>query len=331
MEVPDYDLPAAAIAQRPAGRRDAARLLDAIEAGRPPAHRTVADLPDLLGPGDVVVVNDSRVMPARLRLVKGTGGSAEVLLLEPLDGRRWNALVRPGRRLPPGTLLAAAAGEEPLVEIGDAVGDDGQRRVHLLADPDQVVARAGQMALPPYIHEPLAEPDRYQTVYANRPGSVAAPTAGLHFTDDLLERVAGRGAAIHRVELAVGMGTFRPVKAARAEDHQMHTERYSVPDETWDACRRADRVIAIGTTTVRALESVALTGKREGASDLYIRPGFSFAIVDVLMTNFHMPKSTLLLMLEAFCGPRWRDLYRLALAEGYRFLSFGDAMIVGRA
>jgi len=330
MEVPDYELPPEAIAQTPAARRDSARLLDAIDPAAP-AHRTVADLPLLLRPGDVVVVNDSRVLPARLHLVKGTGGSAEVLLLEPLDGRTWNALVRPGRRLPPGTLLAAGPEEDPLVEVGERVGDDGQRRVRLLADADQVLARVGQMALPPYIHEPLAEADRYQTVYANRPGSVAAPTAGLHFTDELLARVSETGAVVHRVDLAVGMATFRPVTAARAEDHQMHTERYSVPEETWQACVEADRVVAVGTTTVRALESAALTGKREGASDLFIRPGFSFALVDVLLTNFHMPRSTLLLLLEAFAGPRWRDLYRLALAEGYRFLSFGDAMIVGRA
>ena len=330
MEIPDYDLPPEAIAQTPLERRDAARLLDALDPSGAPAHRHVRDLPALLGPGDVVVVNDSRVMPARLRLHKLTGGSAEVLLLEadPADGRRWTALVRPGRRLAPGVVLTD--GSQPVLEVGERL-DEGRRRVRFLVDPAEAQQRCGEVALPPYIHEPLADPERYQTVFAERPGSVAAPTAGLHLTAEVLDAIVARGAEVHRVDLAVGLATFRPVTTTRAEDHVMHTERYRVPEATWKACSEAERVVAIGTTTVRALETAAMRGELEGASDLFIRPGFTFSVVDVLLTNFHMPRSTLLLLLEAFAGPRWRDLYRSALDAGYRFLSFGDAMIVGRS
>jgi S-adenosylmethionine:tRNA ribosyltransferase-isomerase len=328
VDVPDYELPEEAIAQTPAEPRHSARLLDAT--GATVVHRTVADLPQLVGPGDVVVVNDSKVIPARLLLKKGTGGAAEVLLLDPLDDRQWVALVRPGRRLPPGTLLGPARGGDPVLEVGEALSDDGRRRIRFLADPIEVVTVNGTMALPPYIRAPLEDEDRYQTVYARRPGSVAAPTAGLHLTDEVIKEVEGRGASIERVDLAVGLATFRPVSADRAEDHVMHVERYLIPDRTWKACSSARRVIAIGTTTVRALESAALTGRLEGASDLFIRPGFSFSVVDLLLTNFHLPRSTLLLLLEAFVGPRWRDLYSTALGDGYRFLSFGDAMLVAR-
>ena len=331
MEIPDYDLPEAAIAQTPVEPRDSARLLDATAAGGEVVHRRVRDLPEMLGPGDVLVVNDSRVIPARLRLVKASGGSAEVMLLEPEPGeeRTWSALVRPGRRLPPGTALGLP-GRPPVVEVGERL-PDGRRLVRLLADPSRVLEEVGQMALPPYITTPLADQERYQTVFADRPGSVAAPTAGLHLTRELIEAVAARGAAVHTVDLAVGLATFRPVTAERAEDHEMHNERYRVPEATWEACRSARRVVAVGTTTVRALETAAATGRMEGESGLFIRPGFSFSVIDVLITNFHMPRSTLLLLLEAFAGTRWRDLYGTALAAGYRFLSFGDAMIVSRA
>jgi S-adenosylmethionine:tRNA ribosyltransferase-isomerase len=193
-----------------------------------------------------------------------------------------------------------------------------------------LLAAYGTVALPPYIHEPLADPERYQTVYADRPGSVAAPTAGLHLTDEVLARCRERGAAVHSVDLAVGLATFRPLEGGRVEDHVMHSERYRVPAETMAACRQAERVVAVGTTTVRALETAAATGELEGESRLYIRPGFRFAVVDALMTNFHLPRSSLLVLLEAFCGRRWRSLYKEALGQGYRFLSFGDAMLVGR-
>jgi S-adenosylmethionine:tRNA ribosyltransferase-isomerase len=332
MDVPEYELPEAAIAQRPTEPRDSARLLDATDEAGPVVHRRVRDLPEVLGPGDVLVVNTSRVLPARLRLTKATGGAAEVLLLEPdVEGGAgvWQALVRPGRRLAPGTVLAASPSGQEAVEVGERLSD-GRRRVRLLGVPEDVLAACGTVALPPYIREPLKDPERYQTVYADKPGSVAAPTAGLHLTGEVLERCRSAGAEVHGVDLAVGLATFRPLAGPRVEDHVMHTERYRVPPGTWDACERADRVIAVGTTTVRALETAAATGRLEGQSDLFIRDGFAFARVDVLMTNFHLPRSTLLLLLEAFCGPRWRRLYGEALEQGYRFLSFGDAMLVGK-
>jgi S-adenosylmethionine:tRNA ribosyltransferase-isomerase len=328
VEVLDYHLPAEAIAQVPAEPRDSARLLDALDPSGRLSHRHVRDLPDLTRPGDVVVVNDTRVMPARLLLSKPTGGAAEVLLLDGA-GEEWAALVRPGRRLPPGTRLAPREGGAAVVEVGERL-DEGRRRVRLLAPAGEVLAAHGQVALPPYVTAPLADSERYQTVYARRPGSVAAPTAGLHLTEHVLRRLEEQGTKVWALDLAVGLATFKPIVSERAEDHAMHREHYSVPAATWQACKAATRVIAVGTTTVRALETVAMTGRLEGESDLYIRPGFTFSVVDVMLTNFHMPRSTLLLMLEAFMGPRWRDVYDAALAAGYRFLSFGDAMIASR-
>lgn len=355
MDVPDYPLPTEAIAQVPAEPRDSARLLNALR--DPPEHLLVADLPGLLGEGDVVVVNTSRVVPARLALRKQTGGAAEVLLVEPLPGPpgRFEAMVRPGRRLPPGTILWApsapagvapagieageadagrAAGEVvplvPVVEVGARLPNGNREVTGLVED----LSAYGELALPPYIHEPLSDPERYQTVYSERPGSVAAPTAGLHLTPGVLAACRRQGARILAVDLAVGPGTFKPIKAGRVEEHEMHAERYFVPEVTWEACQEArrngGRVVAVGTTAVRALESAGATGSLQGRTELYIRPGHPFSVVDVLMTNFHQPRSTLLVLLEAFAGERWRDLYALALAEGYRFLSFGDAMVVGR-
>jgi S-adenosylmethionine:tRNA ribosyltransferase-isomerase len=218
------------------------------------------------------------------------------------------------------------AGELAVLEVGQALAD-GSREVRSLVED---LSAFGSLALPPYVHTQLAEPNRYQTVYADRPGSVAAPTAGLHLTHEVLEECTMRGASVERLELAVGLGTFRPIKTGQVEGHIMHSERYSVPERTWDACKRAKRVVAVGTTTVRALESAAATGALDGRTELYIKPGHDFSVVDVLMTNFHQPRSTLLVMLEAFTGPKWRALYATALKEGYRFLSFGDAMVVGR-
>jgi S-adenosylmethionine:tRNA ribosyltransferase-isomerase len=331
VDVPEYDLPESAIAQQPVEPRDSARLLDAISPGGPVAHRTIRDLPGVLQPGDVLVVNSSRVVAARLHLYKLSGGAAEVLLLEPdpHDDQAWIALVRPGRRLAPGALLARQPGAGPELRVEDRLGD-GQRRVRFLGDPAATMRECGRLALPPYIHEPLADPERYQTVYADRPGSIAAPTAGLHLTPGVLDECAGRGIEVKTLDLAVGLATFRPVASARAEDHVMHVEHYCVPASTWESCQRGGRVVAVGTTTVRALETAAATGQLQGSSDLFILPGFRFSVVDVLLTNFHLPRSSLLLLLEAFCGVRWRDLYRTALEGGYRFLSFGDAMIVGR-
>jgi S-adenosylmethionine:tRNA ribosyltransferase-isomerase len=336
VEVPEYDLPERAIAQQPAEPRDSARLLDATGPDGRLVHRTVRDLPDLLRPGDVMVVNNSRVMPARLRLRKATGGTAEVLLLAPETpgASRWTALVRPGRRLPPLTTLYADPDGRAVVEVGEPVDpgspEDGRRYVTLLGDQSDILERSGTVALPPYIHQPLRDPQRYQTVYADRPGSVAAPTAGLHLTRRLLDRCRDAGVTVVAVDLAVGLGTFKPIATADADAHVMHSEVYRIPEETMRACERATRVVAIGTTTVRALETAAATGELEGESALYIRGEYPFKMVDVLMTNFHLPRSSLLLMIESFCGPRWRDIYREALGTGYRFLSFGDAMIVGR-
>ena len=329
MDEYDYLLPPEAIAQEPAEPRDSARLLVADPHGEV-GHHHVVDLPDLLRPGDVLVLNDTRVVPARLRLRKATGAQVEVLLLEPTDGDAasadWTALVRPGRRVPPGTALLA--GDRPVLEVGER-GEGGTRRVRLLAEPGALDGHA-TIALPPYIHVPLADHERYQTVYASHPGSVAAPTAGLHLTHAVLARCRQRGVEVHTVDLSVGLDTFRPITADRAEDHAMHAERYAVPATTMEACRRAGRVVAVGTTTVRALESAAASGRLAGRTDLFIHGRYPFRTVDLLLTNFHVPRSSLLVLLAAFFGPGWRRLYELALAAGYRFLSFGDAMLVSR-
>jgi S-adenosylmethionine:tRNA ribosyltransferase-isomerase len=318
----DYDLPAAAIAQRPIEPRDAAKLLVDRGPGAGPDHRRVADLPDLLDVGDVLVVNDTRVRRARLRLRKETGAAVEVLLLEPRPDGRWEALVRPSKRVPPGTRLTGPVD----AVVGDDLGD-GRRLVEVLGDPEA----AGDVPLPPYIHAALDDPERYQTVYARRPGSAAAPTAGLHLTSGVLDRCRSRGVEVVTVDLAVGLDTFRPIATERVEDHPMHTEAYAVPSATWEAVQGASgRVVAVGTTVVRALESAARSGRLEGRTDLLIRPGHDWACVDRLLTNFHVPRTTLLALVAAFVGPRWRDLYAEALAAGYRFLSFGDAMLLTR-
>lgn len=329
-----YELPDAAIAQTPVEPRSSARLLDASAPdGDAVVHRTIADLPSMVGPGDVLVVNNSRVIKARLHLFKSTGGAVEVMLVEkaPEHDHAWHALVRPGRRVPPGTHLQDAAGLAVL-QVGKNLGD-GLRRVTPITNEAvlSLAERVGEVPLPPYITAELHDPERYQTVYAANEGSVAAPTAGLHFTPELLDDCAAAGAKIHTVELMVGLGTFRPILTDDIGEHQMHAERYQVSQATIDACQAADRVIAIGTTTVRALESTAATGELSGSTELFITPGYEFKIVDTLLTNFHQPKSSLLVLLASFCGDRWRDLYAEALNEGYRFLSFGDAMIVSRS
>jgi S-adenosylmethionine:tRNA ribosyltransferase-isomerase len=327
----DYELPEACIAQRPVEPRDAARLLADHGLEAEPEHRHVRDLPSLVGPGDLVVLNATRVLPARLSLRKATGGAAEVLLLEERPDGAWEALVRPGRRLRPGTRLESGA--DLVVTVGEELSEDGRRLVHLDHDGDLLAAldRHGEVPLPPYVHERLADPERYQTVYADRPGSVAAPTAGLHLTPSVLDGIRVAGARIEHVELVVGLGTFRPIATVEVEDHTMHAERYVVPPSVLAAASAARRTVAVGTTTVRALESAAATGVPSGRTELFITPGFRFQVVDALMTNFHLPRSSLLAMVEAFVGPRWRDLYALAQTEGYRFLSFGDAMLVARA
>ena len=325
----DYPLPPESIAQQPAEPRDSARLLVAL-AGRV-EHRRVSDLPSLLGPGDVVVVNDTKVLRARVAVTRTTGGGGEVLLLEPAQDGWWEALVRPSRKIASGELVAARRGRLHF-EVGEDLGE-GRRLVRPVADSPLIDAldEAGEMPLPPYITSSTSDDDRYQTVYAERPASAAAPTAGLHLTPELLEAIEATGASLHRVELVVGLGTFRPITADVVEDHVMHAERYHVPAATMAAVEGAGRVVAIGTTTVRALESAATSGELDGSTDIFITPGYRWKVVDTLMTNFHLPRSSLLAMVEAFVGDRWRELYAEAVRDGYRFLSFGDAMFLERS
>ncbi len=322
-----YDLPPESIAQIPAEPRDSARLLVGGSAGSEPLHRRVADLPDLLQPGDLLVVNDTRVRPARLNLTKVTGGAAEVFLVEPAgDPQTWLAMVKPGKRLPPGTILYDA--DQPIVEI-IAVRDDGLREVCVL--DHERAAQLGTLPLPPYITRKPDDYERYQTVYSKREGSVAAPTAGLHLTDDVLARLSEAGVQMARVELEVGLGTFKPITADSLDDHEMHYETYRIEPEVWNKIQSAKRVVAVGTTVVRTLESAAATGQLAGSTNLFIRKGFNWQVVDVLMTNFHMPQSTLLVLVDAFFGPTWTDLYSNAVKAGYGVGSFGDAMLLERS
>jgi S-adenosylmethionine:tRNA ribosyltransferase-isomerase len=305
----DYDLPPELIAQRPAERRDASRLLVYRRSSRSVEHRGFAELPGLVE-DCLVVVNDTKVVPARLELRRETGGAVEVLLVESLGERRWEALARPSRRLRAGERLGSITLVE---ELGR-----GRWVVELDGEP------AGEAPLPPYIHEPLADAGRYQTVYANESGSAAAPTAGLHFTPELVERLDPV-----RVTLHVGLDTFRPVEEERIEKHAIQGERYAVSPAAWERISAARRVLAVGTTTVRVLETVARTGELAGRTMLFITPGFSFRRVDALLTNFHLPRSTLLALVMAFVGvDEARAIYREAIAERYRFYSFGDAMVV---
>jgi S-adenosylmethionine:tRNA ribosyltransferase-isomerase len=302
----EYDLPAALIAQHPLPRRDESRLLVYERGTGAVRHRRFSDLPDEAGRA-LVVVNDTRVVPARIPIQRPRG---EVLLLEPLGAGVWEALARPTRRLKPG------ARHGP-VELLEHLGD-GRWRVRLEGEP------AGETPLPPYITEPLADPERYQTVYANQPGSAAAPTAGLHFTPELLDRLD-----VERVTLHVGLDTFRSVAVDDLASHRLHGERYEVSARAWRRIRTAERVLAVGTTTVRVLETLARGAPLVGRTDLFVTPGFEFHRVDALLTNFHLPRSTLLALVMAFAGvEETRHLYRLAIAERYRFYSFGDAMLM---
>ncbi|MEY2552938.1 MAG: S-adenosylmethionine:tRNA ribosyltransferase-isomerase, partial [Ilumatobacteraceae bacterium] len=299
-----------------------------------PDHLHVRDLPTLLAEGDLLVVNDTKEIPARLRLWRETGGAAEVLLLEPIDAehRTWEAMVRPARKLRPGEKLVDARGGV-VIEIGSRTpaGDTCMVMIAAEGEPLSVLEAHGEMPLPPYIGVQLDRPDRYQTVYANDPASAAAPTAGLHFTPELLLTLQELGVEIARVELVVGLDTFKPVTVDDPARHVMHSERYRVTEEVMERCRQARRVVAVGTTSVRALESAASSGALEGRTRLFINRPFDWKVVDLMMTNFHLPRTTLLMMIDAFVGERWRSLYEIALAERYRFLSFGDAMLLDRA
>ena len=330
----DYPLPDDRIAQVPLEPRDRSRLL--VDLGDGTADdRHVTDLVDLLREGDLLVLNETRVIPARLRLRRSTGGAAEVLLLEALapDRRRWEALVRPGGKVRAGELLTAADTGEPVVEMGERTPAGDTFEVQILGTDDPLVTldRLGEMPLPPYITDRLDDPERYQTVFANEPGSAAAPTAGLHFTPELFAALDAKGVQRATVELVVGLDTFQPISTDDPLDHPMHTERYRVPESTMQACRGAERVVAVGTTAVRALESAAARGELAGRTDLFIHRGFDWQVVDLLLTNFHLPKTTLLMMIDAFVGGRWRTLYEHALGGDYRFLSFGDAMLLDRS
>jgi S-adenosylmethionine:tRNA ribosyltransferase-isomerase len=327
----DYHLPTELIAQVPVEPRDSARLL-VDQGSTAPRDAIVRDLPQFLRDGDVLVVNDTKVVPARLHLSRASGGAAEVLLLEPLDDthREWESLIRPGRKMKPGEVLYANDNSAVLEVQGRGAQGDTFRISFLHDDPGSLITRLGEMPLPPYITQRLGDTSRYQTVYARDAKSAAAPTAGLHFTPELLAAVRSMGVHIANVELVVGLDTFAPVTADDPRDHVIHTESYQVPPDTLAAVRSARRVVAVGTTATRALESVGATGKTSGRTDLFITPGFAFRYVDVMLTNFHMPRTTLLLMISAFVGDRWRRLYEHAVQEQYRFLSFGDAMLLDR-
>jgi S-adenosylmethionine:tRNA ribosyltransferase-isomerase len=304
----DYSLPAELIAQRPLERRDDSRLLVYERASGEIRHRSFSELPEELAPDELLVVNDSRVIPARIPIERPRG---EVLLLERtgVDGL-WEGLARPTRRLHAGRRYGP-------VELVEHLGE-GRWLLRLDGEP------AGEMPLPPYITERLADPERYQTVYADAEGSAAAPTAGLHFTPELLDRLH-----VERVTLHVGLDTFRPVSAERLEEHQLHSERYEVDAAAWGRIQAASRVLAVGTTTVRVLESLARGAPLAGRTDLFVTPGFEFRRVDSLLTNFHLPRSTLLALVMAFAGvEETRRLYNLAIEERYRFYSFGDAMLI---
>jgi S-adenosylmethionine:tRNA ribosyltransferase-isomerase len=314
----DYDLPAELIAQHPATRRDESRLLVADRATGAVRHRTFSELPEEVGEY-VTVVNDTRVVPARLHLRRETGGAVEVLLVEPLGDGIWEALARPSRRLRLGERLEPSdrVSRRSSVELVEALGG-GRWRVRVEGEP------LGELPLPPYIHEQPADPERYQTVYARELGSAAAPTAGLLFSPDVLARLD-----VERITLHVGLDTFRPLTADTLEEHELHGERYGVEPAAWTRIEAAERALAVGTTTTRVLETLARGAPLEGRSDLFITPGFAFRRVDALLTNFHLPRTTLLALVMAFAGiERTRELYQVAIRERYRFYSFGDAMLV---
>ena len=327
----DYELPEKLIAQHPVEPRDSARLLVATDPSQI-EHKHVTDLVDFLEAGDVVVVNDTRVLPARLALHRKTGGAAEVLLLEQRssDFRLWEALVKPASKLKPDEVLEYFG--KRVVRVGPRTEAGDTFVVEILDEnPMELLQRIGAMPLPPYIRSSLTDLERYQTVYARRMASAAAPTAGLHFTPELMARIVKKGVVVETVELVVGLDTFKPISTDDPLDHLIHSEFYSVEQRVMDACEQAKRVIAIGTTATRALESVAASGQLTGRTSLFITPGFQWKVVDMMLTNFHLPKTSLLLMIESFIGTRWRDIYAEAISEQYRFLSFGDSMLLARS
>ena len=332
-----FDLPEELIAQTPLERRDGSRLMRLSRESGAVEHRHFYELPELLHEGDCLVLNDSRVLPARLLGTRRSGGSVELVLLRDLGEGRWECLSRPGRKTRPGTELSFGEGE--LTATVEAVADGGNRivRFHYEGIFLEVLERLGKMPLPPYIKAELKDPERYQTVYSRESGSAAAPTAGLHFTKELLSEIESRGVKIAYLTLHVGLGTFRPVKEEEIEDHPMHAEFCIVPEETArlvsETKRAGGRVIAVGTTSCRTLESFSENDGTlkpcSGWTDIFIYPGYRFKCVDALITNFHLPESTLIMLVSALAGrEQVLNAYRIAVEEKYRFFSFGDAMFI---
>jgi len=331
-----YDLPEERIAQTPVEPRDHSRLMVIHRDTGEIEHRHFYDIIDYLNPGDCLVINETKVIPARLYGERPTGGAVEVLLLKQLGPKRWETLVRPGRKLKPGAEVSFGDGRLKcrVMETTDV----GGRIVEFECEGsfEAALDALGEMPLPPYIHEKLQDRDRYQTVYAKQDGSAAAPTAGLHFTPELMDRIREKGVDIVPVLLHVGLGTFRPVKVENIEDHEMHSEYFEVTQDAADrvnaARARGGRIIAVGTTSVRTLESAAEGGKlvaKRGDTNIFIKPGYRFQLVDALVTNFHLPGSTLIMLVSALWDrERILEAYRLAVEEEYRFFSFGDAMLI---
>jgi S-adenosylmethionine:tRNA ribosyltransferase-isomerase len=331
----DYVLPVDLIAQTPIEPRDSARLL-VDQGASQPLHRHVRDLCSFLKPNDVLVLNHTRVLPARLRARRSTGGAVEILLLSQMsnDAVSWEAMIKPGGKLHEGELLSINQ-SEMRIEVGERTIHGDTFVIKLLAsDVLSELLRVGEVPLPPYITQTLQDAERYQTVFSHDQRSAAAPTAGLHFTLELLDRVRKMGVLILEVELVVGLDTFKPISDEDPLKHLIHSEAYSVPKDVLAKCvetkNNGGRVVAVGTTATRALESAATTGLLSGNTTLFITPGYQWKMVDVMMTNFHMPKTTLLLMIESFVGKRWRTLYQHAIDARYRMLSFGDAMLLQR-
>lgn len=334
----DYHLPEELIAQRPVEPRDASRLLVVPRDGGAFEHRHFRDLPEYLRPGDALVVNETRVMPARLMGEReGTGGAMEVLLLKRLERDRWETLVKPGKKAQPGQRIIF--GDGLLVGTVISPTEAGGRVIDFSYTGifEEILDHLGQMPLPPYIHERLDDQERYQTVYAREWGSAAAPTAGLHFTPELLAKIEAMGVAVHKILLHVGLGTFRPVQVDEVLEHKMHSEFYTVTQETADALNSiraaGGRIIGVGTTSVRTLETVTDEDGQvragHGWTDIFIYPGYRFKAIDGLITNFHLPKSTLVMLVSAFVNrERILEAYEVAVRERYRFFSFGDAMLL---
>ncbi|MBR6897885.1 MAG: tRNA preQ1(34) S-adenosylmethionine ribosyltransferase-isomerase QueA [Lachnospiraceae bacterium] len=333
----DYELPKELIAQDPLEDRSSSRLLVLDKATGEFSHHVFTEIIDYLEPGDCLVINDTKVIPARLYGVKeDTGAKVEVLLLKRTGENEWETLVKPGRKLKPGTMVSFGDGLLK-AEILDIL-EEGNRRVRFIFDGifEEILDKLGEMPLPPYITHKLADKSRYQTVYAKYEGSAAAPTAGLHFTKELLKKIEDKGVDIARVTLHVGLGTFRPVKAERIEDHHMHSEFYMIGEDAAQKINKAKesghRVISVGTTSCRTLESAAENGRiapKSGWTDIFIYPGYEFKMVDALITNFHLPQSTLIMLVSALAGREHvLAAYREAVEKRYRFFSFGDAMFI---